>query len=1608
METINIQLKRPTIEPESTPPTPVQSETPSTSPDQYYELLRDAPDNYFTKQQTHSEIDPDLNIHHDSPITNHVTIKTSCNDQRQPLLNEDLAEHLQFDKERNLSYLPISTSLTLKRKRHMYYIPMDFQNLTLDGLIDTGALTSAISEQDLNKIKLLANDAIKETGPPPNFQIMVANGQLEVPIGTVLLEFEVADFMLKENFIIMKTLPNPLIGLCFLRRHNAIFDVTQGILTFPYLSMQLKPDTQTAIRQATPLFAENTYTLRPGETLAIASKMPHLMDHNATGIVTPSQQFENHDSIFITASLSTVNNNAIGYQIINFSELPYTITTDTHLADFKILTPEQIKHIQPVDPAVLSFMIQHEETTEVYINELLKVPQPNSEQESYWFPTPDDPGDPTTYTPIQQRIYNELLELKELEKLNPHDNETSRKTFLSNFDWTDTTLSSEERQEIEEILVEFHDIFARHRFDIGINREFKVKLTPNDDRPAYSQSLPTPINLKDDITVELALLHKYGIITTLPFSKYASPIFAQRKPNGRLRLLVDLRKINNLITEDYANNNHPVSTLSDAAQHMAGKKLFCKLDCSQAYHCLQMADYQPIQMLAFNFASRTFAYRRLAQGLSRSLSAFSSFMREYLDRAIKADQCAQYVDDIGIAANDTKQLCINIKTVFECIRNAGLKLSMSKCHFGVKQVDFLGRTTTPDGVAPQADKVKDFLAKLKFPKSKKALQRYIGFLNYYRNYIPRLSERLTPFFKLLKETSKFYVPTNLVEDFTNLNQLLENSCQLALKQPLKDKQLIVMSDASFTAAGYAIMIEDDPNQKLQSKRKTYAPIAFGSKTFNPTQTKMSIYAKEFLSIYFAFVEFGHLMWGSTFPVIVFTDNRSVTRFFQTKMIPPALWNACDYVLQYNFVIAHVAGSMNTAADFLSRTESNPTEKLEMTIRNDIHTKAIEVNIQSTGIVEEEQIYILPDEEIDENQLWEEKQNTRNQAQNETHNDPENNVSELQQFHKPTSGLISCSSGHFKDNARIRLEQNNDIVLRNLRAKIEGEPFDENELASDFRYQHYLQNITRIEIKHEVLTRKYYTDTGMISHYQILLPIQLLEELLQALHGHNSNHPGITKMIQETRQKYYYPCMAKYIKKWVSNCQICIQTKRINNDLLRTELLNCPEWDLGPEDILQMDILPNLPPSGGYDHIITAIDVFSRYLFAYPVTRITATTVSKVIMDILCKHTYLPTTIITDLGTQFNAQVTHEIAAVLGIEMKHATMKHAQTIGLLERTHASVKTHLKAATGEFRNNWHKYLPLAVLNHNTTYHASLGCEPSRVFHGRIPHNILDYKLGYNPNPRYQPQTDVAEEIQKRMRTLLDQTKKNIMQSYLKYKAYYDRKAKAAPLETTDYCYILNPKADTQATKIPFREFRWCGPYKVEKVLPNNNYIVRRLGTNKTQLLHRIRLRKFTPQAPLADIFVRETDWQKDDQMTIANDDLYAQSWNTNFGANPFDDIPSDAIHNTEDTEYVPIQIPDNSRPPSPVSSKNSGGSPVDQTTEPDQKHGNHADEIPQQSNDNNNTQKTRKDVNNATDNDNQKTPENSQNTPLQEEPINTRGEKYNLRPNPNPNYSDTYRY
>ena len=170
--------------------------------------------------------------------------------------------------------------------------------------------------------------------------------------------------------------------------------------------------------------------------------------------------------------------------------------------------------------------------------------------------------------------------------------------------------------------------------DLGKNTDCPVKLTPEHNRPIYSQNPLTPIHLRDELIVELALMQYYAIITNLPFSHYSSSVFTQRKSSGKLRILIDLRRINHLLRHDYNNNNYPIPTMADATAHLAGKTIFAEMNCSQAYFSMQMADNLSVQLMAFNFVGRTFAFRRLAQRLSRSPTAFSSCVSKHLQSCV--------------------------------------------------------------------------------------------------------------------------------------------------------------------------------------------------------------------------------------------------------------------------------------------------------------------------------------------------------------------------------------------------------------------------------------------------------------------------------------------------------------------------------------------------------------------------------------------------------------------------------------------------------------------------------------------------------------------------------------------------------------------------------------------------------------------------------------------------------------------------------------------------------------------------------------------------------------------------------------------------------------
>ena len=210
---------------------------------------------------------------------------------------------------------------------------------------------------------------------------------------------------------------------------------------------------------------------------------------------------------------------------------------------------------------------------------------------------------------------------------------------------------------------------------------------------------------------------------------------------------------------------------------------------------------------------------------------------------------------------------------------------------------------------------------------------------------------------------------------------------------------------------------------------------------------------------------------------------------------------------------------------------------------------------------------------------------------------------------------------------------------------------------------------------------------------------------------------------------------------------------------------------------------------------------------------------------------------------------------------------------------------------------------------------------------------------------------------------------------------KKANDSKLKQADYVFVLQPKADHQGSKILFPDFRWIGPYIIEKMLSNNNYLVREIGTKKTQNFYRMRLRQFTPRQPIPDIPITPREWQPDPENVFKHDEVYARAWECENDEPTFDSdynnlatpsSPEITIRSEEAADEMrstPGTRPENSPEITPQQDTTYEGRDMDRDTQPD------AD-----------TRVER----------------------LDPTPTNPRSSKYDLRHNPKPNCNDDYRY
>ena len=268
-----------------------------------------------------------------------------------------IEERLVMDDITNELYIPLSSTIVLKRKKEMLYVPLDFKNgLTIDTLVDLRAYFSAIAQKELDRMKQQSPSNILKIDDPPNFQIQVANGQLEKPTATATLKFDFGDPIFAEHFVMMKNLTGPIIGLHFMRHNCVVTDTTHGLIHFPHLKMQVKSSLSQTVPKLQVVLIHNSKTIPQMTTKTITAFVDHVSEWNTTGTVTTVQKHTEAASLIIIHSMSTINDRKIAVRVTNTTELPYTINKNTQIAEFSVVTPEQSKFSKPVDLAILSMI----------------------------------------------------------------------------------------------------------------------------------------------------------------------------------------------------------------------------------------------------------------------------------------------------------------------------------------------------------------------------------------------------------------------------------------------------------------------------------------------------------------------------------------------------------------------------------------------------------------------------------------------------------------------------------------------------------------------------------------------------------------------------------------------------------------------------------------------------------------------------------------------------------------------------------------------------------------------------------------------------------------------------------------------------------------------------------------------------------------------------------------------------------------------------------------------------------------------------------------------------------------------------------------------------
>jgi RNase H-like domain found in reverse transcriptase/Reverse transcriptase (RNA-dependent DNA polymerase)/Integrase zinc binding domain/Chromo (CHRromatin Organisation MOdifier) domain/Integrase core domain len=804
-------------------------------------------------------------------------------------------------------------------------------------------------------------------------------------------------------------------------------------------------------------------------------------------------------------------------------------------------------------------------------------------------------------------------------------------------------------------------------------------------------------------------------------SPAGAPILFVPKKDGTLRLCVDYRGLNKVTVK----NRHALPLISETLDRLSGAKVFTKLDLKDAYHRIRIREGDEWKT-AFRTRYGHFEYTVMPFGLSNAPATFQA----YINRALVSLMdtiCVVYLDDILIYSNDLTSHWRHVKEVLERLRRFRLYANLKKCVFATDSVEFLGFVVSTVGVSMDHQRI-ETITKWPVPKSYHEVQVFLGFTNFFRRFILGYSKITAPLTGLLqgskngRKSGPFLWDGTAEGAFRTLCQAFRPGIILVHFDP--EKRIRVETDASgFALSGILSQLVGDQ----------WKPVAFWSRKLQGPELNYETHDSELLAIVAVFKQWRHYLEGSKYTIEVLTDHNNLRGFMSVKALTRRQARWAVALAPYDFTIQHRPGKTNPAdgpsrrPDYESKLDDNlnrllPTLQEKLRATTELATVFLSAGGGDSA---------LPPRNPGQSPFWGRLYQTikghqgieLGEVQSGKQPVSTSETDALLNRGKDTTGIIDCKQYIPRRTAVLAVSSETVFDPPTATTK---ELIRELQLVDELAKRKRLDSEEVARGSRKAGSGNWKVDPEGIVRFKSRLYVpeekSLQAELLKRHHDDIlAGHFGVEKTLDLLQRKFYWPKMAKDVRKYIQTCDVCqrVKTKR-HRPYGELQPLPRPK---NPWKEITMDFITDLPPSsrGGavYNSILVVVDRFTKMALYIPVNKtITSAELADILTEnIICKYGK-PNGIVTDRGSVFTSTFWSEFCYASKVKRRLSTAFHPQTDGQTERQNQTIEHWLRCYCSEDQSNWAKLLPLAEFAYNNAKQSSSKYSPFYTLYGYNP--------------------------------------------------------------------------------------------------------------------------------------------------------------------------------------------------------------------------------------------------------------------------------------------------